>query len=177
MNALIVASAYVWTQIVIPGAMVVQAFGLNDKGQTAVSTSDGRNGIYQNGTFTPLPAPPPGFQVGAIGINNAGVIVGSAFNPNEQGFILVGSSYRFFSRPGWDTTEPRAISNSELVTGTGDNGAGNLAGFIFDPSTGVFTDATPPLRGRSAGRRALPRAGRPAAAGGQKSSYRSRIRG
>jgi len=33
------------------------------------------------------------------------------------------------------------------------------------------------LRGRSAGRRALPRAGRLAAAGGQKSSYRSRIRG
>ena len=41
--------------------------------------------------------------------------------------------------------------------------------------TVIFSSS--PLRGRSAGRRALPRAGRLAAAGGQKSSYRSRIRG
>ncbi|HEY4886936.1 MAG TPA: hypothetical protein VII08_25155 [Myxococcales bacterium] len=66
------------------------------KGQTAVTTSDGTTGIYQNGTFTPLPAPPPGYQVGATGINDAGVIVGPAStnaDPNhEQGYILVGSS-------------------------------------------------------------------------------------
>jgi len=149
MNALIVAAAYVWTEIVVPGATVVQAFGLNDKGQTAVTTTDGTSGIYQNGTFTPLPAPPPGYQVAAIGINNSGVITGSATtttNPNEPGFVLVGSVYTFFSRPGFDTTLPRHIANSGLITGEsyGSPTIPASTGFIYDPATNTFTDATPP---------------------------------
>src|SRR5713226_7508087 len=76
LSSLAGAQDYLWTEIVIPGATVVQAFGLNDKGQTAVITSNG-NGIYGNGIFTPLP-PLEGFQVSALGINNNGVITGGA---------------------------------------------------------------------------------------------------
>ncbi len=148
MHALL-ASAYVWTQIVIPGATVQQAFGLNDKGQTALTTTDGTTGIYRDGKFTPLPAPPPGIQVTADGINDAGVITGVASpiatGTPQQGFVLRGSTYTFFSRPGWDNTEGRAISNSGLITG--DNFSSDFtlsAGFIYDPATNTFTDATPP---------------------------------
>src|SRR5713226_5216948 len=118
MHALL-ASAYVWTQIVVPGATVSTAFGLNDKGQTAVFTTDGSAGIYRDGTFTPLPAPPPGYQVGPTGINDSGVVVGQATttaNPHEQGFILVGSVYKFFSRPAW---QHRAARHRQFRSGDG----------------------------------------------------------
>jgi len=139
------AQDYQWTEIVIPGG-VLQSWGLNDRGQTAVNTTDGTSGIYENGTFTSLP-PLEGFQVGAIGINNDGVITGSASTVDgpEQGFILHGSTYTLFSRPGWDNTEPRAIANSGLITGWSFSADGSRsAGFIYDPDTDNFTDATPP---------------------------------
>jgi hypothetical protein len=44
-------------------------------------------------------------------------------------------------------TEPRAIANSGMITGTSYNfdqdGNPIYAGFVYDPSTGTFTDATP----------------------------------
>jgi len=61
-------------------------------------------------------------------------------NPQRVPGKSHGLTYRFFSRPGWDNTAPRAISNSGLITGT--NFA--VAGFIYDPHTDTFTDATPP---------------------------------
>jgi hypothetical protein len=140
------AQDYVWTEIVIPGG-VLQAWGLNDNGQVALSTTDGMSGIYENGTFTPLPPPPQGLQVGALGINNDGAITGVAVSDagTRQGFILRGSTYTLFARLGWDNTEGRAIANSELITGDNFSTDGSRsAGFIYDPSTDTFTDATPP---------------------------------
>jgi hypothetical protein len=141
------AQDYQWTEIVIPGATVFRAAGLNDKCQTAVTTTDGRTGIYRDGTFTPLPPPPQGLQVAAWGINNDGVIIGSAFTipgTSPQGFILCGSTYRFFSRPGWENISARAIADSGLITGQSFNADGTNAGFIYDPDSDSFTDATPP---------------------------------
>jgi hypothetical protein len=142
------AAPYVWTEIVLPSSSVANAFGPNDRGQVAVTAVDGTSGIYRNGTFTQLPAPPAGYQVSATGINNAGVIVGVAStttDTHEQGFILVSGVYTFFSRPGWGNTEPRAIGNSGLVTGYSFQDTGETAGFVYDPATGVFTDVTPRL--------------------------------
>jgi hypothetical protein len=62
----------------------------------------------------------------------------------EQGFILIGSTYTFFSRPGFDNTEPRAISQSGLITGYSYQNTGETAGFVYNPGTGIFTDVTPP---------------------------------
>jgi hypothetical protein len=148
------AAAYSWAEILIPslGPMGV-AFGLNDKGQVAVTSADGsKTGIYRGGVFTPLPAPPTGYKVSALGMNDSATIVGSAFSPSdpthEQGFILNGSKYVFFSQPGWDNTEPRAIANSGLITGySATSDLSTTAGFIYDAGTNTFTDATPPGSG------------------------------
>jgi len=130
------------------------AFGPNDKGQVAVTSADGsKTGIYRRGIFTPLPAPPAGYKVSAQGINDGGTIVGFAFSPSdpthEQGFTLNGSKYTFFSRPGWDNTEPRAIANSGLITGYSATSSdlSTTAGFIYNADTNTFTDATPPGSG------------------------------
>ena len=148
MLPLLLAAGYVFTEVFVPGASVMSNFwGPNDKGQV-ILTSDIGDGFYKDGTFTPLPDPPAGYFVSPHGINNAGTIVGSAFAPpdfQEQGFILTGSAYTFFSRPGWQFTEPRGIGNSGLVTGWNSEDASNrTAGFVYDPRTNTFTDATPP---------------------------------
>jgi hypothetical protein len=148
------AAEYTWSEILIPSiGGNLSAFGLNDKGQVAVTSADGsKSGIYRGGIFTPLPAPPAGYRLTALGVNNAGIVTGYAFSPSdpthEQGFVLSGSTYRFFSRPGWDNTEARAIANSGLITGysfTSDSSSN--AGFIYNPGTNSFTDATPPGSG------------------------------
>jgi hypothetical protein len=148
------AAEYSWKEILIPSiGPMGAAFGPNDKGQVAVSSADGsKTGIYRGGVFTPLPPPPAGYTVTAQGINDGGTIVGYAHSPadptHEQGFILIGSKYTFFSRPGWDNTEPRAIANSGLITGYSFTSDGSTnAGFIYDAGTSTFTDATPPGSG------------------------------
>src|SRR5215472_2431472 len=149
------AAAYSWTQILVPSiGPIGQAFGINDHGQVAVNSLDGsKPGIYHNGIFTLLPAPPAGYSnISAIGINNAGAVVGGAHPPtdptHEQGYILIGSTYAFFSRPGWSNTEARAIANLGLITGYSyTDDFSTFAGFIYDPATGTFTDATPPGSG------------------------------
>jgi hypothetical protein len=148
------AADYTWSEILVPSIGAnLSAFGLNDKGQVAVTSADGsKTGIYRAGIFTPLPPPPAGYTVTAVGINNGGTITGYAFSPadptHQQGFVLTGSKYTFFSRPGWDNTEARAIANSGLITGysfTSDSSVN--AGFIYNPGTNTFTDATPPGSG------------------------------
>jgi len=148
------AAGYSWKEILIPSiGPMGAAFGPNDKGQVAVTNADGtKTGIYRSGIFTPLPPAPAGYTVAAQGINNSGTIVGFALSPSDpthqQGFILIGSKYAFFSRPGWDNTAPRAIANSGLITGynfTSDQSS--FAGFVYSASTNTFTDATPPGSG------------------------------
>jgi hypothetical protein len=151
---------YFWTPILIPSiGPLGSVIGINDRDQVPVNSADSsKTGIYHYGNFTPLPAPPAGYSnIYALGINNAGVVVGDAFSPSdpthEQGFILIGSKYSYFSRPGWDNTEARAISNSGLITGFNFNGPYSnqdfsaTAAFIYNPVTKTFTDATPPGSG------------------------------
>jgi hypothetical protein len=143
------AAPYIWTEIVIPHFTMGQAFGLNDRGQVAVASADGNiSGIYRRGTFTRLPTPPAGYQVTAMGINNEQVITGVAHTTSdmhEQGFILSGGVYRFFSFPGATDTEPRAIGHDSLITGSAfSDVTGERQGFIYDPAGPAwFTTKTP----------------------------------
>ena len=145
----VAAEAYTWTEIVIPNVTVASATGLNDLGQIAIIDASGTvSGIYQSGRFKRLPAPPVGFQVGAYGINTAGTIAGFATTTSDahlQAFTLQHGQYRFFSRPGWQNTAARSIGPSGLVVGISyQDDQSEWAGFVYDPSTGAFTDATPP---------------------------------
>src|SRR5258706_9603541 len=103
---------------------------------------------YEGGVFSALPAPPPPLQASALSINDAGVIVGATsavFLGSQQGFIFNAGSYAFFTRPGWDETVARAISNTNLITGYSQHDSdGSTAGFIYDPITSVYTDITIP---------------------------------
>jgi hypothetical protein len=148
------AAAYSWTEIIIPSIGPVGAGGINDLGQVVVqSPDDSKAGIYRNGVFTPLPALPAGYKFNLVwGINNNGTVVGGVYPPtdptHEQGFILIRSKYTFFSRPGWNNTEARAIANSGLITGYSyTDDVSTTAGFVYNPATGTFTDATPPGSG------------------------------
>ena len=146
MTILLIAATYVFTPIVVPGSSIQVAFGLNDSEQTMVTTADGVSGVYRRGTFTPLPPSDAGLATG-FGINNDGVITGTITlaDGSDQGFILSGSTYTTFSRPGFIYTAPRAIDNAGMVTGFSFNAVPTVGsrGFLYDPATGTFTDVTP----------------------------------
>jgi hypothetical protein len=103
---------------------------------------------YQGGVFTALPPAPASMRASALGVNDAGVIVGSAsltdLSP-QQGFIFNAGTYAFFTHPGWDNSYARAISNSGIVTGFSQSADSTSSiGWIYNPFTSVFTDITVP---------------------------------
>jgi hypothetical protein len=111
------------------------------------------------GNFVRL-ALPPGFDgitsdAGAVGINDAGVITGTTFEPiGSRGFILKEGVYTFFSIPGWADTGARTIGNPTaahpegLVVGYVDDGvfatSDSTNGFVYDPVTSAFATINTP---------------------------------
>ncbi|HRE12573.1 MAG TPA: hypothetical protein PLD37_00090 [Usitatibacteraceae bacterium] len=140
-------AVYVFNTIDYPGATFTDVRGLNNAGRIAGYASlDGINFFgftYAGGVFAPLP--PSAVPVSALNLNDAGTIVGNTSDdPNpDRAFILNGTIYSFFTRPGYVDTYARAISTSGLVTGYSADAAGATAGFIYNPFTGLFTDISP----------------------------------
>ena len=149
-------ATYVFNTINYPGAVFTDVRGINNTGRiVGYASFDGVNFFsftYQAGVFSALPPVPggPGIEAVAHGINDAGDVVGSLIDSASpfiaNGFILPAGSFTYmgFARPAWPATFARAISNSNLVVGYTDDGAGATAGYIFDPSTFLFTDITIP---------------------------------
>jgi probable HAF family extracellular repeat protein len=147
----IAASAtYVYNTITYPGAVHTEVRGINNAGQlVGYASLDGTSFFgftYQSGAFTALP--PTLYPVAGHGINDAGIVVGTAnFSPTTPGigFIFNAGTYAFFSRPGWYTTYARAIGPSNLITGYSENPVtGDTAGYIYDPIAATYTDISPP---------------------------------
>jgi probable HAF family extracellular repeat protein len=141
---------YVFTTVDYPGAASTDVRGINNTGEIVgyAQNSSGTFGFkYSGGHFTHLP-PAPGWRISAHGINDSGVIVGSAHASDDSstvGFILDGSTYTFFSYPGLDRTYARAIGNDGTVTGYAeDDGFVLNRGFIYHPVTAAFTDIVIP---------------------------------
>ena len=111
------------------------------------------------GNYLRLPQP-PGFDgitsfAQAVGINDAGVMTGSTFEPTGvRSFTLKEGVYTFFSAPGWADTFARTIGNSTvahpegLVVGYVDDGVfetnESTDGFVYDPLTSAFATINTP---------------------------------
>ena len=152
---------YVCRALDVPGSKETQVWEINNSGQAAAS-SDVGGSIYSGGAWLPLPPPPASsgytvIDVGALGINDSGVIAGIAEDPAgvlEQGFILTGDTYFFFSHnpASFRHTEPRAISNSGIVTGCNFDDEGFGPAWVYNPAGAPgypagFTDILPSLEG------------------------------
>ena len=142
------SATYVFTTVDYPGATYTDLRGINDNGQLVGIAQIGSAGsyfgfVYSGGVFAPLRPPSAGLAAVALGINDAGVIVGSvsptATGAPSQGFILSGGTYSLFSQPGWTNTEARGINSAGLVSGWSYSATGAV-GFIYNPATQMFTD-------------------------------------
>lgn len=142
---------YDFTDISLPGADQSQVFGINDSGDAAGTGADPAVPyVYsaRDGSFTLVP-PAAGYATtSALGINDPGELVGTVANLDgvtSSAFVRSRKGrYQVFSHPDAVTsTTARAINNRGLVTGTRDTPAGSLAGFLYDPKTGSFTDLVP----------------------------------
>src|SRR5882762_219361 len=141
-------------------------WSINKKGNAIGAASfDGGVTIFgfvydpATGNYVRLPLP-PGFDgitsfAGPTGINDAGVMTGSTFEPTGiRGFILKEGIFTFFSIPGWATTNARTIGNPTaahpdgLVVGYVDDGVfetnDSTNGFVYDPATAAFATLNTP---------------------------------
>lgn len=138
---------YVFTTINYPGATGTDVRGLNSVGEIVGYTDLGAF-RYSAGTYSLLPPTPDGRLTSAHGINDDGLIIGSARsadNSSSVGFILHGATYAYFSYPGRTHTHARAINLAGMVTGYAVNpGDTDNVGFIYDPLANTFTDVVAP---------------------------------
>jgi polysaccharide lyase-like protein len=163
---------YVANQIdyVDPGngtvANYTQLWAINNKGN-ALGYASFDHGVtvfsflYDPPTGNYLRVPlPPGFDgvtsfATPIGINDAGVMTGSTFEPTGvRSFILKEGVYTLFSAPGWAETFARTMGNPTaahpegLVVGYVDDGvfetSDSTNGFVYDPVTSAFATLNTP---------------------------------
>jgi probable HAF family extracellular repeat protein len=126
------------------GANVVNAYGFDDRGEI-VGMADFGHGpepfIY-DGAVHPIPG--AASYAGAVGINNAGQVLGSG--EGIYGFLIEGGqSYVIDRLPGvtgtsWRHTEPKAINDRGWIVGQG--GSPDFHAFLLTPkqaSTPVST--------------------------------------
>ena len=149
------SAVYVFTTIDYPGSTLTDVGGINNSGQIAGTTIVAGVQfafVYSSGSYTPLPPAPGGLSIAAGGINDSGVVVGVAAPADASYgklFILNGTSYQLAGVPGRTYTEGRSVNNAGLVTRHSYNldASGFItdsSGFIYNPSTGVFTNITVP---------------------------------
>jgi hypothetical protein len=147
-------------------ANYTQLWAINNKGNAlGYASFDGGVTVFSflydpaTGNYLPVPLP-PGFDgvtsfATPIGINDAGVMTGSTFEPTGvRSFTLKEGVYTFFSAPGWAEINARTIGNPTaahpegLVVGYVDDGvfetSASTNGFVYDPVTSAFATINTP---------------------------------
>lgn len=121
------------------------AYGINDQGQVVGThvqlggTQDPHVGfLWQDGNLSTIRAPGAS-ATEAHGINNQGVIVGTADN---SGFKDVNGKFSKIVVPGAVVTDPMEINNNGKIVGSYEDGAAHWHGFIDTNGTMSFIDAT-----------------------------------
>jgi uncharacterized membrane protein len=143
---------YNYQFFVHPDSDIIQVFGINDRGDVVGNRTDGDLGPFvydsKKGTLTDV-TPATGFaSTSVLGINDAGVMVGSVDSLDgliRSGFIRSeNGTYTVFDHPdAVSSTNPRGVNNEGLVTGFRDDLSAAGVGFIYDPKSGTFTDLNP----------------------------------
>ncbi|MGH9325130.1 MAG: hypothetical protein ACRD2B_00360 [Terriglobia bacterium] len=114
------------------------------RGQTSSSTP----------TFTAINPPNSPTSSTATGINNHGLIAGfsTLLNGNAAGFIdNNGTVTTGLELPGSTDTMFLGVNDNGLFVGVYVDAAGNNDGFVYDPSTGMWTTVNDPLGVAGAG--------------------------
>ena len=128
--------------ITAPSATSTQFWDINDAG-TVVGNTDTDAFTYAGGSFTTLTGPAGASGMSALGISDAGTVVGSfadAGTGTTRGYIYDGSTYETFDIPGADETRLRGISpDGNIVTGYYTDASNLAQGFILDRTTNVVT--------------------------------------
>jgi len=140
-------SGGVFTIIDFPDSYFTQAFGINARGQIVGSMAfpgvGGDSGfVYSRGIFTPLndPASNSGGDLVtiALGINNAGQIVGLFTDGEYRGFVYDDGTF---------TTIDLPAGGDEFNPALGINEAGQIVGY-FNSATGVHGYLATPMHRR-----------------------------
>jgi hypothetical protein len=136
-------AAYTFTTIHYPGAVSTRVWGLNNTGKVVGGTTidpltgAGNGFVYDIATasYSVLPLTAGGLTVHPLGINDAGDICGSSYDPASTvstGQIYSLGAYVAFGYPGRINTNCRAINNAGTVTGYAETGGTDAVGFIYN---------------------------------------------
>jgi len=142
-------SVYDFQQIDYPGQTQTQVFGINDSGDAVGIGADPDTlpFVYESmdGRLTDVP-PADGYATTSlVGINDAGVMVGTVRSldlSTASGFIRSKKgTYTVFSHPDAGSfTSARGVNNKGLVSGYYRDTANTAIGFIYDSKTETFAD-------------------------------------
>jgi probable HAF family extracellular repeat protein len=132
-----------YVRIAVPGALLTQAFDINDSGEVVGHYLSGRMDrgfVYRGGSsYVDFPLP-------CYGVNNSGDIVGGGSRaPLGNGFLLSGGTITTFAVPGATVTQPYKINDSNQIVGSYENRFGSPTGFLL--SAGNFTTIAVPRFG------------------------------
>jgi probable HAF family extracellular repeat protein len=148
LNGTASAQSYVVTGFgPFPGGTLSSATDLNSSGTVAgyssfAPNSATRAGVLANGTLTNLGAPIGATASWAWGINDTGVIAGSAIVSGQGvAFVYQNGTYTTLPTLGGNSGGARDINNSGLVTGNAAlPGNSTSHAFRYDPASGVMSD-------------------------------------
>jgi len=154
------AVPYAVTVLNVPNAAESAAWGINNRGAIVgdwvsndANTWDRHGFVFQGGAFANLSGPAGAVGSAALGISDAGVVVGSYYTTHvtdqfggeaagpSSGFIYAAGSYTSLQVPGAKETTPRGISpDGRYVAGSFLSSAdGAMQGFVYDRTAQSFT--------------------------------------
>ena len=149
---------YSYETVDYPGTPFTQLWGINGRGDVAGNGADLVTFPFvydsKKGGFTDVPAVSDYDETAVLAISDAGHLVGSVFNEDplpfgmERGLIIdKRGNVTVFDHPdAVSFTQARGINNKGLVSGFRDSSDPDVVvGFIYDPSSGDFTDIVPSL--------------------------------
>lgn len=142
-------TAYSYKTIVVPGAGLTMAFGINDKDQVvgaynATEASNSHGFLLSDGTFTEIYFP-GGSGTVPFAINRSGTIAGYYFAPEGfyHGFVLKDGVYTDVLYPGAQVTYLLGINDYGQAAGYALSALGDLNNFLY--REGAFTSVSIPF--------------------------------